>query len=320
MQIIQQSCEFFGETPYLYGDAIERIEVAGRTCYKSDHLISDGSAEKFVTKMTNHGHWSVIEHSNFVLRTTEPPKAPNELKEQIVGKLDSDYINVIIENGHVYIGGSYRAFMERFDIPTIKELLSSYENYTPYGDMIQLLDPEEVPIPLKRITARFITDRAVLAEFTRHRPDIVFSVESQRYCAYRDDLILIIPHHYLDRFDQFIDDSLPADSNEQVWLEHMRDVEEIYKFLISTKTHDDNYQAKEKEIVTLVPEDSLFRKEKAEEGRSVLPNSTAVEMVVTAAMTEWKYLVNLRLQPDVYKQFRILIDPFKQELVNRGWM
>ncbi len=44
-------------------DSLKLIEVAGRTCYKSEYLISEGSAEDFIKKIVSSGHESVIEHS-----------------------------------------------------------------------------------------------------------------------------------------------------------------------------------------------------------------------------------------------------------------
>ena len=41
---------------------MQTIERAGRTCYKSEHNISDGSAEKFIANIIKRGHESVIEH------------------------------------------------------------------------------------------------------------------------------------------------------------------------------------------------------------------------------------------------------------------
>ena len=39
------------------------IELAGRTCYKSESKITNDSAEKFVGMVTRRGHHSVIEHA-----------------------------------------------------------------------------------------------------------------------------------------------------------------------------------------------------------------------------------------------------------------
>jgi len=41
---------------------LKNIEEAGRICYKSEHLIDDDSAEKFVSRILKSGHESVIEH------------------------------------------------------------------------------------------------------------------------------------------------------------------------------------------------------------------------------------------------------------------
>lgn len=44
------------------------IERAGRTCYKSEDRITEGSAEKFVRRLLDSGHHSVIEHVNITVR------------------------------------------------------------------------------------------------------------------------------------------------------------------------------------------------------------------------------------------------------------
>jgi len=44
------------------------VEAAGRTCYKSEHLISSDSAAEFVRRIVASGHHSVIEHANLTVR------------------------------------------------------------------------------------------------------------------------------------------------------------------------------------------------------------------------------------------------------------
>ena len=39
------------------------VEIAGRTCYKSEHKISHDSAKEFIKRIIKSGHESVIEHS-----------------------------------------------------------------------------------------------------------------------------------------------------------------------------------------------------------------------------------------------------------------
>lgn len=47
---------------------LERIEIAGRTCYKSEAHSSKGSAESFVKRLIDAGHHSVIEHVSVTVR------------------------------------------------------------------------------------------------------------------------------------------------------------------------------------------------------------------------------------------------------------
>lgn len=51
-----------------YDDLLILIEMAGRTCYKSEDKISRGSAEKLVKTLIKNGHHSVIEHGNISLK------------------------------------------------------------------------------------------------------------------------------------------------------------------------------------------------------------------------------------------------------------
>lgn len=51
------------------GDTIlKTIELAGRTCYKSEDKITPDSAAAFIRRITRSGHHSVIEHMNITVR------------------------------------------------------------------------------------------------------------------------------------------------------------------------------------------------------------------------------------------------------------
>lgn len=58
MKIVTQSWEWV----QMPSAALEHIELAGRTCYKSEDNITPESAEKFVSMLLKRGHESVIEH------------------------------------------------------------------------------------------------------------------------------------------------------------------------------------------------------------------------------------------------------------------
>lgn len=56
-------------TPFDGVSMMKRIEAAGRTCYKSEDRIDEGSAKSFVNMICNtHKHHSVIEHESVSVR------------------------------------------------------------------------------------------------------------------------------------------------------------------------------------------------------------------------------------------------------------
>ena len=59
MRAIQPSAVHITSTP----DALSVIEIAGRTCYKSEDKITPESAEKFVRMLITAGHEAMIEHA-----------------------------------------------------------------------------------------------------------------------------------------------------------------------------------------------------------------------------------------------------------------
>jgi thymidylate synthase (FAD) len=66
MRIIEPSVEIL--TP-IDGEAIlKMLEAVGRTCYKSEDKIQEGSAEKFISNIVKRGHEAVIEHYNITVK------------------------------------------------------------------------------------------------------------------------------------------------------------------------------------------------------------------------------------------------------------
>ena len=68
MKIIEPSVELINAPDYK--TLLTTIEAAGRTCYKSEDKITDGSAEKFVRNILKRGHEAVIEHASLTVRFT----------------------------------------------------------------------------------------------------------------------------------------------------------------------------------------------------------------------------------------------------------
>lgn len=66
MKIIEPSVELINAPAY--ETLMATIEAAGRTCYKSEDKITEGSAEKFIRGIIKRGHEAVIEHGSLSVR------------------------------------------------------------------------------------------------------------------------------------------------------------------------------------------------------------------------------------------------------------
>ena len=75
MEIIEQSVVNLSCTP----NALQMIERAGRTCYKSEDRITSDSAENFVAGIVKLAHESVLEHANATFKIVTDRGVTHEL-------------------------------------------------------------------------------------------------------------------------------------------------------------------------------------------------------------------------------------------------
>lgn len=68
MILVKPSFEILALMKGPVGDPLKLIEIAGRTCYKSEDKITHSSAEKFVKMVRDRGHHSIIEHSALTVK------------------------------------------------------------------------------------------------------------------------------------------------------------------------------------------------------------------------------------------------------------
>lgn len=66
MKIIEPSIEVLN--PPDYQQMLKHVELAARTCYKSEDKIKDGSAEELIKRLIKSGHHSVLEHISLSVR------------------------------------------------------------------------------------------------------------------------------------------------------------------------------------------------------------------------------------------------------------
>ena len=75
MKIIKANAEILTHTLNLE----HVIELAGRTCYKSEDKITPESADAFIEKIKNFKHESVLEHGSITVRFTVDRGVSHEL-------------------------------------------------------------------------------------------------------------------------------------------------------------------------------------------------------------------------------------------------
>ncbi len=81
MKVVPQKVEVMAMTP----ECLCLIEYAGRTCYKSEDKITQGSAEKFVRRIIKSGHDSVLEHASMTVRITTDRGISHEIVRHRIG-------------------------------------------------------------------------------------------------------------------------------------------------------------------------------------------------------------------------------------------
>lgn len=82
MKLIESSVQIIEEK-----DPYKMIELAGRTCYKSEDKITENSAKEFVDRMIKLGHGAMLEHGTIYLNV--PEQTYTETLEDEFGKFNN---------------------------------------------------------------------------------------------------------------------------------------------------------------------------------------------------------------------------------------
>ena len=167
MKLIKQSHEILTDFSKYDGDLkqiiFSEIEVAGRTCYKSEDNIKEGSAENFTNRMIKSGHGAMLEAGSVYLMI--PVDCDSYFR---YGGDPYSFTQLPPSRKSVMVTTNYRVLVENNWLDDLKYLCPP----TPFHEL--------------RISVRFICDRAVQNQLVRHR-SMSFAVQSQRYCNYSKD-------------------------------------------------------------------------------------------------------------------------------------
>ena len=292
MKIIEPYFEFIDEP-----DALKKIELCGRVCYKSENKITDGSAEMFVKNLIKRGHESVLEHAVFIVTCDDTAAGIfNRICNTITHRDGGRVLLKSTQKRRNVISGNVRAWRDFMRECT---RLNAYPKFLTLFDGIlfddvnpakhwittaEFIDKSELATYERDAhftqTVKFVVDRGISHEIVRHRT-ASFSQESTRYCNYSGDGITFIK-------PPFFNDLLT-----QLWRNEMENIEYLYALMISKGA-------------------------KPQEARAVLPNSTKTELIMTANVECWKHFFELRTAAAAHPQMKQIAEPLKAAFVERG--
>lgn len=280
----------------LINSVYRQIEMAGRTCYKSEDKITETSAKEFVDRMVKSGHGAMLEHGTVYLRYDF--------------KANDDSNTVAYRLWSKYNENQYSEAVQAQPVPRIPDgfvaITTNYRVLLQNGwleDLQYLCGPTEYHV--KRVTVRFICDMGVAREFCRHRL-FSFAQESTRYCNYSKakfgkELNCIIPCWYKNMFegnsynielchtyDLTISEGLSR--TEAAWIQAMCEAESTYFGL-------------------------LTEGEPAQQARNVLPLALKTELIMTGTVEQWIEFLKLRCANDAHPQARELAIELRDRLL-----
>lgn len=296
MKLIKPSFEIIKQGTTL-PEIYQHIEKCGKICYKSEHTIKEGSAEKFYNMIADKGHLSVMEHGTIYLKF--PVSDPNTHTHNTRFKkyLRNPYSKVNVTRSHYYVTTNMRVLVEHGWLEDLQFISEPTEHH------------------YKRITVKFVCDRGILAEFTRHRV-FSFSCESTRYCNYNLDrfggITFIIPNW----------SNLQPGEYEQYDTTHYGYYPDISTDLEKTIDidNDGNCTNADDELLQ-----ALFELEyrynrmitcynwKPQQARNILPLATKCELMMTGFVKDWKHFFKLRNDSTAHPQAIELAKPLEKE-------
>lgn len=309
MRLIKQGFEIIEQPSGLEG-MYKMIEMAGRTCYKSEDKITETSAKEFVDRMIKSGHGAMSEHGTVYLDM--PNSAGNyDLVPFFASNPYSELIVVPLEDRvHNYVTTNFRVIIENFAEEYIPDILQYWCEPTEYHK--------------KRYTVKWTIDRVTGESFLRHRV-FSFARESTRYCNYSKDkfgneLTFIIPN-WLDLTSS--DDEIHIDGNEDEYCypEDVYTLSFLYTLKYAERAYLDLLEQWEKKVP-----DKRFKSGfknnpwKPQQARQVLPFSVSSPLVMTGFASDWLHFFDLRCDNHAHPQAREIATALKEEFIKRKYI
>ena len=312
MKLIKPSYEIIPQEAGLEG-IYKAIELAGRTCYKSEDKITPTSAEEFVNRMIKSGHHAMLEFGTVYLiaKTKEyveyVDSRGNVIYENPLAEYkDNPYSKVGIDNRENYcVSTNYRVLVENGWLDDLRYLCEPTEYHE------------------KRVCVRFTTDVGVSRELNKHRVDSI-AEQSTRYCNFSKDkfgneLSIIVPPEFTEdeiKSSYLYSHNLAEDKasffageNYQVIYEQdMYDWKQLEWWIWANRCCELAYM-------------NLIRLGwKPEQARRILPLDLHTELNHCAFVSDWKHFFELRDNSHAHPDMQALVKPLHQEFKDRNYV
>lgn len=273
MKLIESSVQIIEEK-----DPYKMIELAGRTCYKSEDKITENSAKEFVDRMIKLGHGAMLEHGTIYLTIA---KTAMNIGDPIF-YIKNKYSKVNEDGLFYYITTNMRVLVENNRLDDLQYQVEPTEHHE------------------KRITVKWILDRVTGESFLRHRV-FSFARESTRYCNYSKDKfnneITFIKPTWLD---------IPT-GNYTYWDGDWCDIDKMKIQLPSDNGITDNFLWCLNNAETQY--NLLINKGwKPQQARQVLPFAVCSPLVMTGFESDWEHFFSLRCSSKAHPDAKKLAD------------
>lgn len=284
MKLIESSVQIIEEK-----DPYKMIELAGRTCYKSEDKITENSAKEFVDRMIKLGHGAMLEHGTIYLKIdkTEDGHLPPARLYWSDGN-HKKYTRVRKHGNSIYVTTNLRVIVENDRLDDLQYQVEPTEHHE------------------KRITVKWILDRVTGESFLRHRV-FSFARESTRYCDYSkdkfgNDITYIIPS-WLDlpegKYSDWDNDWCDVSELKLLYPEVDNLSDPANCFLQSIKNAEYYYFM------------LINRGWKPQQARQVLPFAVCSPLVMTGFESDWEHFFELRCSGAAHPDAKKLADELK---------
>lgn len=290
MKLINSNVEYLYRSNDLLGIK-SMIELAGRTCYKSEDKITDDSCEEFVQRMINSGHMSMLEHGTVYLTVFTNGE---DTDVSIIAKYMMNQYSMCVydnETDAYYITTNYRVIVENG-----------------WEDDLKYLAQTPTDHHIRRYTFRITCDRGVSHEIVRHRC-LSFAQESTRYCNYSKD-----------KFDNEITYIIPTKLEDKLqpgqyvyWDDDWCDLNE-YKIMYPCNNDDIDVflqQLNTDEITYIFLTNEGW---KPQEARQILPNALKTEIIVTGFAPDFAQFIKLRSAKNAHPDIQKIANMIKEQI------